>query len=168
MPRHYIARINNQLAKITAGSAMLSMLQKVVLLCLVTGSLGLLWSCASTKDIVYKLYPGPERPDTELVTLYLGDATEVVIDGMKVSQSDYGTVKLLPGPHEIQWKSWFGVSVLIEPSGYAIRESEDTVEFKAGQAYILKADRTTGYGYRTFLWIEDVGSGKVIAGTKKP
>ena len=39
---------------------------------------------------------------------------------------------------------------------------------KAGHAYVLKADRAAGHGYRTYLWIEDTDSGEVIAGTKKP
>ena len=156
MPRLYIEHIKSRLTMITASTIMLLMLQKVVLLCLVTGSLGLLWSCASTNDIVYKLYPGPERPDTELVTLHLGDADEVVIDGMKVARSDYGSLKLLPGYHYIHWKSWVHMD-----------ESEHTVELEVGHAYILKV-RITFVGSGTFLWIEDVDNGKVIAGTKKP
>lgn len=131
-------------------------------------SLGLLWACASTDHIVYKLYPGPELPDTEIVTLHLGDATEAIVDGFAVRHGDYGMVKLLPGTHEIQWKAWFAVSVLVDASGFATRKSGHIVELQPGHAYILKADRTTGRGYQTYLWIADVDSGEVIAGTKKP
>jgi len=142
--------------------------RRKVLLVLLASTLELLWSCASTDDIVYKLYPGPERPATEIVTLQLGNASEVIIDGMKVDRSDYDNVTLLPGPHEIRWSTWFGVSVLVDPSGFATRKSDQVVELKAGHTYILKADRTHGQGYRAYLWIEDADSGKVIAGTKKP
>jgi hypothetical protein len=151
----------------TEETARLSVRRKVLLV-LLASTLGLLWSCASTDDIVYKLYPGPERPDTEIVTLRLGSASELIIDGMKVDRSDYGSVTLLPGPHEIRWSTWFGVSVLVDPSGFATRESEQVVVLKTGHTYILKADRTHGHGYRTYLWIEDTSSGEVIAGTKKP
>lgn len=152
----------------TEEAARLSAPREVVLLFLLASMLGLLWSCASTDDIVYKLYPGPERPATEIVTLKLGNASEVIIDGMKVDRSDYGSVTLLPGRHLIRWNTWFGVSVLVEPSGFATRTAGHGVELKAGHVYILKADRTTGHGYRTYLWIEDADSGEVIAGTKKP
>ena len=152
----------------TEETARLSVRQKLLLLFLLASTLGLLWGCASTDDIVYKLYPGIERPDTEIVTLQLGSASEAIIDGMKVDRSNYGTVTLLPGPHEIRWNTWFGVSVLVDSSGFATRESEQVVELKAGHTYILKADRTYGRGYRTYLWIEDTSSGEVIAGTKKP
>ena len=102
------------------------------------------------------------------LTLQLGSASEVIIDSMKVDHSDYGTVVMLPGPHEIRWNTWFGVSVLVEPSGFATRKAGHVVDLKAGHTYILKADRTTGHGYRTYLWIEDTSTGEVIAGTKKP
>ena len=152
----------------TEEAARLSAPREVLLLFLLASMLGLHWSCASTDDIVYKLYPGPERPATEIVTLKLGNASEVIIDGMKVDRSDYGSVTLLPGRHLIRWNTWFGVSELVEPSGLATRTAGNGVEQKAGHAYVLKADRTTGHGYRTYLWIEDADSGEVIAGTKKP
>ena len=154
--------------KMTKGAARLPGLRQFLLLTLLASPLGLLCGCTSTDHIVYKLYPGAERPDTEIVTLRLGSASEVIIDGRKVDRSDYGTVTLLPGPHKIRWDTWFGVSVLVEPSGFATRTAGHGVELKAGHAYVLKADRTTGHGYRTYLWIEDADSGEVIAGTKKP
>jgi len=144
------------------------MLRDLIILSLLAGMLGLLAGCASTDNVVYKLYAGPERADTEIVTLHLAHASEVIIDGMKVDRSDYDSVTLLPGRHLIRWKTWFGVSVLIEPSGFATRQSGHTLDLKAGHTYILKADRTTGPGYRTYLWVEDVQSGQVIAGEKKP
>ena len=59
----------------TEETARLSVRQKLLLLFLLASTLGLLWGCASTDDIVYKLYPGIEQPDTEIVTLQLGSAS---------------------------------------------------------------------------------------------
>jgi len=126
--------MNHWIAKITAAAKRLSTPQEAMVLYLLAGTLGLLYGCASTPDSVYKLYPGPARPDSEIVTLHLGSATEAVIDGMKVSYGDYGSVELLPGPHEIQWKAWFAFSVLVEPSGFSTRKSNLFVDLKAGDA----------------------------------
>lgn len=79
--------MNDRLPKITGAKARLSALRKVTLLVLLASTLGVLWVCTSTDDIVYKLYPGLERPDTEIVTLKLGSASEVIIDGLKVDRA---------------------------------------------------------------------------------
>ena len=63
---------------------------------------------------------------------------------MKVDHSDYGTVSLLPSPYEIQWNTWFGVSLLIESSGFATRKAGHIMDLQAEHTYILKANRTTG------------------------
>jgi hypothetical protein len=155
-------------AKLNAVVLRVATPRKLIVLYFMAGTLGLLGGCASTDDVVYKLYAGPQRPDTEIATLHLGHASEVIIDGMKVNRSDYDSVTLLPGRHLIRWKTWFGVSVLIEPSGFATRQAGQVLDLKAGHTYILKSDRTTGPGYRTYLWVEDAQSGEVIAGKKKP
>ena len=70
----------------TPGTAWQSVRRKLLLI-LLASTRGRLRGCARTDDIVYKLYPGPERPDTEIVTLQLGSASEVIIDGLKVDRA---------------------------------------------------------------------------------
>ena len=38
-------------------------------------------------------------------------------------------------------------------------------EFKAGHVYELHADRTTGPGFRVYMWIKDAATGEIVAGT---
>jgi hypothetical protein len=129
-------------------------------------TLVLVSACSST-EYVYRMYGGPERPDTEIAILKLGDAYEVEIDGRKVAHSDYSIVQLAPGTHRIGWSCEFGVSVMIEPSGWAYSGGSAEVELEAGHVYVLRCDRTTGPGYRTFEWISNETDGEVIAGGRK-
>jgi hypothetical protein len=46
------------------------------------------------------------------------------------------------------------------------RVNNNVTNLVAGHTYIIQADRTTGYGYRMYLWIEDAETGEVVAGTK--
>ena len=130
----------------------------------------LLTACATAPAPVwsYKLYPGPERPVTELAVVRMGDASAAEFNGRPVARRDWTEVHLLPGEYTVRWQVVFGVSVLIEPSGYATGGWEARVPLEAGQTYRLRADRTTGHGYRMFFWIEDVATGAVVAGTRKP
>lgn len=124
--------------------------------------------CSSAPTAVYKLYPGPPLPSDQIAHLELHEADSAVIDGLSVNRSDYRVVSLLPGLHRVRLKSEHMVSVLIEPSGWAGQASEHSVLLEAGHTYRLRSDRTTGHGYRIFHWIEDVASGDVVAGKKKP
>jgi hypothetical protein len=109
------------------------------------------------------------KADEELATIEFGRRVYAVrIDGFEVSSADYGRVNLLPGNHQVSWDAEFGVSVLVNPSGWDTTEVDLTVNLLAGHAYTVNADRTTGPGYRMYLWMEDASSGEVIAGTKKP
>jgi hypothetical protein len=74
----------------------------------------------------------------------------------------------MPGEHTIKWQTEFSVSVLVEPSGWATGGEQADVTLVAGHVYTLKADRTTGPGYRMFFWIRDDTAQQVIAGTRKP
>jgi hypothetical protein len=131
--------------------------------------IGMLASCAISSDQVYKLYSGNTRPDAEIATLKFGALVhEIVIDGMKVERTDYGTIKLDAGFHKIEWGADFIVSVLVNSSGFDKAETSEIVELKAGHIYTINADRTTGHGYRMFLWITDDVSGETVAGTRKP
>ena len=126
-------------------------------------------SCGLTNHYVYKLYPGPELPDSEVVTLVFGSGIhEVTIDGMKVKRSDYQTIKLQPGEHIIHWEATFLVSVLIDADGVAHDATTNTVLMKAGHTYTLHKDRTTGHGYETYLWMTDETTGQIVAGEENP
>ena len=126
-------------------------------------------SCGLTNQYVYKLYPGPVLPDSEVVTLVFGSGIhEVTIDGMKVRRSDYQTIKLQPGEHVIHWEATFLVSVLIDADGIAHDATTNSVQMKAGHTYTLHKDRTTGHGYETYLWMTDESTGEIVAGEKKP
>jgi hypothetical protein len=135
-----------------------------VLLCIVASA------CATGPEEVhsYKLYAGPERPLETLAVVQLGNADAAEFNGRLVTRGDWSEVHLLPGEHVIRWQTEFGVSVTIEPSGFATRGTEVTAQLEAGRVYRLRADRTTGPGYRAYLWIEDASTGAVVAGTRKP
>ncbi len=137
--------------------------------------LGTAASCATPPTAVYQGYLGTPRSPAELSVVHLGDADRVRIDDLRPGypdlhlwRGDFAAVQLLPGEYLIEWSHVFGVSVLIDPSGFAGYERRHTVALEAGHAYRLRADRTTGPGYRVFFWIEDEASGQVIAGQRKP
>jgi len=130
----------------------------------------LLLGCAgrSTETIAYKLYPGPLRTPSEIAIVRLGDAYTLEIDGRPVSQVDWTEVHVLPGTHVLRWQTEFLVSAMIEPTGFATGGREAVVALEAGHVYVVRADRTTGAGYRMFFWIEEADSGRVVAGKAKP
>lgn len=125
----------------------------------------LLVSCAQneTSTIAYKSYPGHTIPDSEIATLAFGErVNEFYIDGIEVKRTDYGSVKLEPGLHEIRWKYRFAVSVLVNSTGWDEIEATTSLYLEAGHTYTVNADRTIGKGYRMILWISDEGSGKLV------
>ena len=124
--------------------------------------------CASSNQYVYKLYGGTPRLDTEVATIRLADAAAAQVDDRNVSQANYGFVKVLPGPHHLAWQCVYGVSVMIEPTGFATGEGSAGIELQAGHVYALRCDRTTGPGYETYQWIVDETAGQLVAGEKKP
>ena len=128
----------------------------------------LLVACAALPETPYKLYPGPVQPDSDIAIVRLGDAGAAKFDGRIAARGDWSEVLLLPGEHLIEWQTEFGVSVLVEPSGFATGGNEAKVMLVAGHVYTLRADRTTGPGYRMFFWIRDDTTQQVIAGTPKP
>jgi len=87
---------------------------------------------------------------------------------MKVKRTDYGVIKVYEGKHEIKWGADFIVSVLINSSGFDNASTRENVELEAGHSYSINADRTTGHGYRIYLWVSDDTTGLTVAGTKKP
>jgi hypothetical protein len=124
---------------------------------------------ASSPKETYRAYYDAEPPESELATLDLGAAYEAIIDdSYYVSQEKYGNVKLPAGVHRIRWNTVFGVSVMVEPAGYAGFEIFSDVTLEAGHTYRIFADRTTGIGYKVYYWIKDMTSGRIVCGEKKP
>jgi hypothetical protein len=128
----------------------------------------LLSACSPGPAYVYKLYPGPARDPLEISVVHLGTVQAARFDGLTAARSDWSEVHLLPGEHLIEWGTEFGVSVMIEPSGFATGGRKENVTLEPGHSYTLKADRTTGPGYRMFFWIEDDTTGQILAGVRKP
>jgi hypothetical protein len=128
----------------------------------------MLAACASTESHSYKLYPGPERAAAELAVLDLSRVDRVTIDGLRINRWDYDRVELLPGAHRIVSVKGFGFSVMVEPAMHGSFERALDVTLAAGKQYKVIADRTHGHGYRVYFWVEEVASGEVIAGERKP
>lgn len=125
-------------------------------------------TACSTVPHAYKMYGGPRRAGAEISVLELHDAVGAKIGDRKVTHSDYSSVQLLPGSYPVYWECLYGVSVMIEPSGFATGAGSADVELRAGHVYSLHCDRTTGYGYRTYQWITDDTEGRVVAGQRRP
>lgn len=132
-------------------------------------ALASLAGCASGPEHVYKLYPGPEQESGELATLSFGDNVwQATIDGLHVSRSDYSVIELEPGRHELEFSAMFHVSVLVNSSMRDGVGDSFTVDLEPGKRYVMKGDRTTGYGYSMYLWLEDAATGDVVLGWRKP
>ena len=160
---------NNQSGISIAGKEMRNKDSAVSLGCMFI-LFSLLLGCATDyPKEVYRGYFGIEPSENELATLDLGATSEAIIDDMYyVSRAKHNTIKLPAGAHKIQWACTFGVSVLVEPAGYASFGIISKVHLEAGHTYRLSADRTTGHGYRVFMWIEDMTTGEIVYGEKKP
>jgi len=130
---------------------------------------GLVASATAAESAIYLAYSGPERPEEEVASLGLGDADWVRIDsGPRLEKKTYEEIKLLPGEYQIEWCEKFAVSAMIDLSMSASYVAREDVVLEAGHVYVLGADRTTGSGYRAFLWIEDEDTHEIIAGFKRP
>lgn len=128
-------------------------------------SLFLLVSCAQNKSTAhsYKSYHGKPLPDSEIAILTFGERVkEFYVDGIRVKHTDYGSIELKPGVHEIRWKYRFAVSALVNSTGWDEIEATTSIYLQAGHSYSVNADRTIGHGYRMILWICDETSGKRI------
>ena len=137
--------------------------------CVLLGLLIISGCAAHNPKEIYRAYYGVVPSEGELATLEMGAAHEIVIDERYyVSGGKYGTVKLPAGAHRIWWATGFGVSVMVEPSGYAAFGMVSDVSLEAGHVYRFCADRTTGHGYRVYTWIEDRTTGRIVYGEKKP
>jgi hypothetical protein len=130
----------------------------------------MLAGCAgdSGPPAVYKLYPGPMRPVAELATVKLGDAYAVVVDGLTASHGDWDMVVLPPGHHRLDCMVEYGASVVLEPTGLGHATSRLESNLTAGRTYVIRFARSYGQHRHAWLWLEDVETGEVVAGRKKP
>ena len=100
--------------------------------------LSILLGCAAErpKDVYRGYSIGLEQPDSSLAELEMGAAYEAIIDDMHyVTQTKYGSVKLLAGVHRIKWAVIFGVSVMVDARGYAAYETISNINLEAGHRY---------------------------------
>jgi hypothetical protein len=142
-------------------------MKHIFLLCLLYMLFGS--GCASTPKQVLHCYPGAELPNSSVSEIEMGYANYLIVDGMYYAEGvEHSSVRLLPGEHKLNWSTTFGVSVLVDARMRVGMSVDEKVNLEAGHTYRIFADRTTGHGYRTYTWIEDVGTGKVVAGMKMP
>lgn len=129
----------------------------------------LLNACASAPKQVMHCYSGAELPRSSVSEIEMGYANYLVVDNMYYAEGmEFSSVRLLPGEHKLKWSMTFGVSVMVDARMRVGMPADEKVNLEAGHTYRILADRTTGHGYRTYTWIEDVATGKVVAGTKMP
>lgn len=133
------------------------------------GLLAVLAGCAGSSQHVYKLYPGVERPKTELATVTFGDRVcRAKIDDLLVNCLDYGSITVLPGRHCIEFDADFAVSYLVNPAMHDSAHAAACTTLEAGHTYIMRGDRTTGHGYQMFVWIEDADTGVFVRPEESP
>lgn len=127
--------------------------------------------CGPTPD-VYKGFVGENQPVQDVAVIRAETAAMYKIDGMEMRHSDpgkaYREAYVSPGEHTILIFRRFWVSSLIVAKGYIDAVSKPlTVDLKAGHVYELHGDRTTG-NIRMTLWIEESGTGVVVARDDNP
>lgn len=121
----------------------------------------ILTACAATGNYTYKLYPGPELPDSELATVTFGSRLEhVFFDGLSVHRSDYGDIRVRPGEHAIIFDALWGA-----------RDIHVTVDLEKGRRYLLLQTDVWPFccpepavvsGEKVWAWIQEEDTGVVI------
>ena len=88
---------------------------------------------------VYKLYPGPEQPESGLATIRFGlfGASDLRIDGMTVDGLDYTTVQLLPGPHRLEFVADWAGTPAVYPAMRGAPAGTPVLDLAAGREYIV-------------------------------
>ena len=145
----------------------------VILLTLLTGCVTVPFSFSTTTvpKGPYRAYYGVESAETELATLDLGSAPGAIIDDMHfVSAKNYNLVKLIAGMHSIKWVGSNGISDLEAPTGHAAYDEKSKINFEPGHTYRFFQiwAKSTGGDYEMYTWIEDMTTGKIVYGEKKP
>jgi hypothetical protein len=168
MPFRLVPFIKHYGISFSFGGVQLATTSHVLITCLAVLALTTACAATSTESHSYKLYPGPEQLAIELATMDISGIDGIIVDGLQVKSRDYDKVLVLPGAHRVIIEKGFGFSVMVEPAMHGSFETSLEFYVEAGRSYKVKSDRTHGHGYRIFFWIEDVDSGDVIAGEKKP
>ena len=131
-----------------------------------------LQGCGTSKEgVPFRAYQGPIQPPAQVATVVNKSAWLKAIDRKDLPKHSnpkkyYNQAKLLPGRYVLSISRSFLVSVLVDTRGIVTYERAFTAELKPGHVYSLHADRTTGRGYRVYLWIEDDATKQVVAGEK--
>lgn len=130
-------------------------------MCIILASI--LSACSSYSNEAFRGYAGEVRPTEELTTIRMDDNVEwLMVDGYKIVRNQFGGIILLPGIHEIEWGTYFLVSILVKSSMRDDRIWSGKINFQPGQTYTIYADRTLGIGYTVRSWVEDSSGGVVM------
>lgn len=123
--------------------------------------------CAYQAGTSYKLYPGPQRSQSDLTRLTFGtNVRSFEVNGLRVNRNDYASVDLEPGQYTVSSRNglnwWPEVS-----SGRHVSGPVLTVNLRAGVEYLVDGAMTDWPSERAnFLWIEDHDSGVILAGER--
>ena len=155
---------------------------------LVVGLALLLLGCSMIK--VDKVYEGPELTKSELsvieknyshgwmlglwgilpIPMSFRHSTDVLeIDGHKSAGYRYGSYHVRPGQHmaKVRYVGHGPVDLCSEFECIFAHRASLTINFttEAGHEYRIPAERR---GERNWIWVEDITTGKVVAGEKPP
>jgi hypothetical protein len=117
---------------------------------------------------IYKGYPGPERPDSEIATLLLPDEHWLIFRNDESSPTGatrvgdiYTEVKIPPGENDISW----GKTYTQPHASFCLRE---VVMLEAGHVYLIGTKRHRGglMPESAHMWIEDTVTHEIISGRK--
>lgn len=124
--------------------------------------------CVRLTPDIYESHSVHDMPDAEIAIVRGKSASIGAIDGKRIEHSDpnkyYETARLLSGSHTVNLRRQFMVSVLLVMKGYIEADRSYSLNLEAGHVYELHADRTTGPGFRVYMWIKDATTGKLVAG----
>jgi hypothetical protein len=127
-----------------------------------------LGACSSYSKEAFQGYVGEERSIEELATIRMDENVEwLKVSGHIISHKEFGEMILQPGSYEIEWGTYFGVSVLVKSSGRDKRTWRGSINLRPGYTYTIYADRTLGVGYVVTSWIEDNYGEKVEMNAKQ-
>lgn len=125
---------------------------------------------------VYKLYPGPVRPASELACIEFDQVLEMSIDGLWASRQTMGfwaaapgwrSVEVLPGRHFVIWDREFHWPVSLNYWQTSIHEPGVWVELEAGHTYKWRYHQPHFSGDRQvdeFAYLQDEATGLVLVG----
>jgi hypothetical protein len=118
--------------------------------------LSILSACSPYSNEAFKGYMGEIRSMEELSTIRMDENVQwLKVSGQEIIHKEFGEVILLPGIYEIEWGTYFGVSVLVKSSGNDKRTWTGRINLQPGYTYTIYTDRTLGFGYVVYSWVED-------------